>query len=191
MSKIEEILKNAGIEDQAAIDAVKAEMPKAFIPLEDHNARMAKAKNETADVQKAFDAFKEETEKAAGEAAKQGGENEKAVEELQKKLADLEGKYTASQDAIKQRDAREALSKALKGAGANPAALELLADKALASVEYGDDGKASNVEAAVEALKKDNAGLFGEPVNTSKPQEKGEKGGGEDDPFLRGLQGKN
>lgn len=191
MSKIEEILKNAGVKDQAVIDAVKTEMPKAFLPLEDHNARMAKAKNETADVQKAFDAYKEETEKAAGEAAKQGGENEKAVEELQKKLADLEGKYTASQDAIKQRDAREALSKALKGAGANPAALELLADKALASVEYGEDGKASNVEAAVEALKKDNAGLFGEPVNTSKPQEKGEKGGAEDDPFLRGLQGKN
>lgn len=171
--KIEEILKNAGIEDQAAIDAVKAEMPKAFIPLEDHNARIAKAKKEAADVQTAFDAYKAEVDAAADKAKGESEESAKALEELQKKYESLQKDFTDSQNAVKERDAKEALDKALKNAGANSAAMALLSAAALGRIEYGEDGKPSNLAEAVEAVKAENEGLFGKTIDTAEPPAKG------------------
>lgn len=169
---IEEILKNAGITDQAAIDAVKAEMPKSFLPLADHNKRIAAAKQEAADVQKAFDAYKADAEAAA--AANEGKEDEsaKALADLQAKYDKLQGDFTASQDKHKQRAATDALTKALKAAGANDAALSLLAGAGLAQIEYGEDGEPSNVQAIADKIKADNAGLFGEPFKSGNPQSK-------------------
>lgn len=172
---IEEILKNAGITDQAAIDAVKAEMPKSFLPLADHNKRIAAAKQEAADVQKAFDAYKADAEAAA--AANEGKEDEsaKALADLQAKYDKLQGDFTASQDKHKQRAATDALTKALKAAGANDAALSLLAGAGLAQIEYGEDGEPSNVQAIADKIKADNAGLFGEPFASGKPQGKADQ----------------
>lgn len=184
---IEEILKKAGIEDQAIIDAVKAEMPKAFLPLADHNKRIAAAKQEAADVQKAFDDFKAETEAAA--AAKEGQEDEsaKALAELQAKFDKLDSDYKASQDKHKQRAASDALTKALKDAGANPAALALLAENGLKNVEFGDDGEPANIQDVAEAIKGANEGLFGEFVDTGKQQKKASQGNEPTDPFLKGF----
>lgn len=167
---IEEILKNAGIELEAeALAKLKAEMPKAYMPLAEANKRIGEAKNATEALQKSFDDYKAEVEAAAKAAAGKDGEAAKALEDLQAKYADLEGKFNESQNAIKSRDARAALTDALKAAGANPAAVALLADSALARIEFGDDGKPSNVKDVAEAVKADNGGLFGEPIDTGKP----------------------
>lgn len=167
---IEEILKNAGVEDQTIIDAVKAEMPKSFLPLADHNKRIAAAKDEAAKVQAAFDAFKSDTEAAAK--ANEGKEDEsaKALAELQAKFDKLDSDYKASQDKHKQRAATDALTKALKDKGANDAALSLLASAGLAQIQYGEDGEPSNVADVADKIKADNAGLFGEPFASGKPQ---------------------
>lgn len=185
---IEEILKNAGVEVEAeALEKIKADMPKSYMPLADANKRIAAAKKETEGVQKAFDEYKAEVDKAAEEAKASGDESAKALEELQAKYADLEGKFNDSQNAIKERDAKAALTDALKAAGANPAAIGLLADKALASVEYGDDGKPANIQDVTEAIKGENGGLFGEPVDTGNPQDKADEENDSKDAFLEGF----
>jgi hypothetical protein len=184
---IEEILKNAGIDDAEAIAKVKAEMPKAFLPLADHNKRIAAAKQEAADVQKAFDDFKAEAEAAAK--ANEGKEDEgaKALADLQAKYDKLEGDFKASQDKHRQRKATDALTKALKEAGANDAALSLLAGAGLAQIEYGEDGEPSNIADVAEKIKGDNAGLFGEPFASGKPQGKANGDNDPEDPFLKGF----
>lgn len=169
---IEEILKNAGVEDQAIIDAVKAEMPKSFLPLAEHNKRVAAAKDETAKVQTAFDAFKAEAEAKAKEGEGKEDESAKALADLQAKFDKLDSEYKASQDKHKQRAATDALTKALKAAGANDAALALLASAGLAQIQYGEDGEPSNVADVAEKIKGDNAGLFGEPFASGSPQGK-------------------
>lgn len=184
---IEEILKNAGVDDQAIIDAVKAEMPKAFLPLEEHNKRIGKAKQEAADVQAAFDTFKAETEAAAKENEGKESETAQALAALQEKFDKLQGDYTDSQNRHKQRKATDALSAALKEAGANPAALKLLAENGLQQVEYGDDGEPSNIDKVTETIKEANAGLFGEIINTGKAPAKAAGKNEPEDPFLRGF----
>lgn len=184
---IEEILKNAGVDDQAIIDAVKAEMPKAFLPLEEHNKRIGKAKQEAADVQAAFDTFKAETEAAAKENEGKESETAQALAALQEKFEKLQGDYTDSQNRHKQRKATDALSAALKEAGANPAALKLLAENGLHQVEYGEDGEPSNIDKVTETIKEANAGLFGEIINTGKTPAKAAGKNEPEDPFLRGF----
>lgn len=184
---IEEILKNAGIEDQAIIDAVKAEMPKSFLPLADHNKRIAAAKEETAKVQTAFDAFKADAEAAAK--ANEGKEDEgaKALADLQAKFDKLDSEYKASQDKHKQRAATDALTKALKEAGANDAALSLLAGAGLAQIQYNEDGEPSNVADVAEKIKGDNAGLFGQPFSSGKQQAKADDENSFKDAFDEGF----
>lgn len=173
---IEEILANAGITVEAdALEKLKAEMPKAYMPLADANKRIAAAKKAGDDVQAAFDAYKAEVDEAAKAAEGKDGEAAKALEELQSKYADLEGKFNDSQAAIKNRDAKAALTDALKAAGANPAAIALLADSALAKIEFGEDGKPSNAKDIAEAIKGENGGLFGEPIDTGKPAGKADE----------------
>lgn len=163
---IEEILKEAGITDAEAVEKVKASMPSAFLPLEEHNKRIAKAKQAAEDVQKAFDAFKAETEKANADGEGKLAEDEKAIADLRAQLEKLQGDYTASQNELKQGNARRALEKALTDAGANPAALALLAGSAIGRVEFGEDGKPSNIEAVANAVKNENGGLFGKQFDT-------------------------
>lgn len=169
---IEEILKNAGVEDQAVIDAVKAEMPKNFLPLEEHNKRMGKAKTDADNIQKAFDDYKQKAEQDAQANAGKEDESAKALADLQAKFNDLETEYKASQDKHRQRAATDALTKALKAAGANDAALSLLAGAGLAQIQYGEDGEPSNIADVAAKIKEDNAGLFGEPFASGKPQDK-------------------
>lgn len=169
---IEEILKNAGVEDQTVIDAVKAEMPKNFLPLEDHNKRMGKAKADADSIQKAFDDYKQQAEQDAQAKAGEDDESAKALAALQAKFDALETEYKASQDKHKQRAATDALSKALKEAGANDAALSLLAGAGLAQVQWNEDGEPSNIADVASKIKEDNAGLFGEPFASGKPQAK-------------------
>lgn len=172
---IEELLKNAGVTDQAVIDAVKAEMPKNFLPLSEHNKRIAAAKDEAAKVQAAFDSFKAETEAAAKASEGKEDESAKALADLQAKYDQLEGDFKASQDKHRQRKATDALTKALKDAGANDAALSLLASAGLAQIQYGEDGEPSNVSDVAAKIKDDNAGLFGQPFNSGKPQGKADQ----------------
>lgn len=188
---IEEILKAAGIEDAEAIAKVKAEMPKNFLPLADHNARIAKAKGAADEVQKAFDEYKAKAAQEI-EAAKQEGEgakdeSAKQVEKLQKQLEELQGQYNESQGKIKQSKAKSALEKALKDSGANPAAVALLAADALAKVEFNDDGEPSNVADIVNAEKEANAGLFGKDIDTGKDPERGDGNNDDTDRFLKGF----
>lgn len=169
---IEEILKNAGIEDAAVIEAVKAEMPKSFLPLADHNKRIAAAKAETESAKKALEDYKAETE--AAQAANEGKQDEsaKALADLQGKYEQLQKEFADSQSKHKQRKAADALTKALKDAGANDAALSLLTDAGVSKVEFGDDGEPSNISDVAEKIKADNGGLFGEPFASGKPQAK-------------------
>lgn len=187
--KIEEILKNAGIEDEEAIKAVAAELPKSFMPLADANARIAKAKTAGEEVQKAFDAFKAEVEAKAAKAAEDGDASAKALEDLKAKYSELEERFTGAQAAVRERDAASALKKALEAAGANAAAVDLLAKSALSGVEFDEGGKPSNVEAVIEQVKADNAGLFGEQVDTGQKQPKASGNNEPQDPFLLGFQG--
>jgi septal ring factor EnvC (AmiA/AmiB activator) len=152
---------------------IAAEIPKHFMPTAALNERVANAKKEAADVQAAFDAYKAEVEAAAAKAKGEGDESAKALEELQKKYDTLQKDFTDSQNAVKERDAKEALGKALKDAGANPAAMALLSAAALGRIQYGDDGKPSNLDEAVEAVKADNEGLFGVTIDTGNPPAKG------------------
>lgn len=184
---IEEILKNAGITDQAAIDAVKAEMPKSFLPLADHNKRIAAAKQDAENVQKAFDAFKAETEAAAKATEGKEGESAKQLADLQAKYDQLEGEFKASQDKHRQRKATDALTKALKDAGASDAALTLLASAGLAQIQYGEDGEPSNVADVAEKIKGDNAGLFGQPFSSGKQQAKADDENSFKDAFDEGF----
>ena len=184
---IEEILKAAGIEDAETVAKVRELMPKAYIPLKDHNERVAKAKAEAEAAQAALD----EAQKAA-EAAKAAGEGKadesaKALEELQAQLEKLQGEYNASQAELKSGKASKALEAALKEAGANPHAVGLLTASAAGMVEFGEDGKPSNVAEIADKLKADNAGLFGTFVDTGKQQQKGEGGKGGEDAFLAGF----
>ena len=188
---IEEILKNAGVEDQAIIDSVKAEMPKNFLPLEEHNKRMGKAKTDADNIQKAFDDYKQQAEKDAQAKAGQEDESAKALADLQAKFDKLDSEYKASQDKHKQRAATDALTKVLKEAGANDAALSLLAGAGLAHVQWSEDGEPANIADVAAKIKEDNAGLFGEPFASGKPQDKANEENSKADPFLRGLQGKN
>lgn len=185
--KIEEILKNAGIEDAETVAKVKEEMPKAFMPLADFNSRIAAVKKEASDVQAAFDAFKAEAEKAKEEDAGKEDAASKKLEELQAKFDKLQGDYTAAQDAAKKRDAKDAITKALKEAGANPAAIALLADAALGRIEYGEDGKPSNVSDVAEAVKGENEGLFGVEIDTGKQSDKSDGDNLGKDAFLEGF----
>ena len=184
---IEEILKNAGVEDQAIIDSVKAEMPKNFLPLEEHNKRMGKAKTDADNIQKAFDDYKQQAEKDAQAKAGQEDESAKALADLQAKFDKLDSEYKASQDKHKQRAATDALTKALKDAGANNAALSLLAGAGLAHVQWGEDGEPSNIDDVAAKIKEDNAGLFGEPFASGKPQAKADSKNDPEDPFLKGF----
>lgn len=183
---IKEILKKFGIEDAETVEQIAAEVPKHFVPTAVLNERVAKAKGEAEEVQKAFDAYKAEVEAAAAKAKGEGDESAKALEELQKKYDSLKGDFDKSQNAIKERDAKEALNKALKDAGANPAALSLLASAALSRIEYGDDGKPSNVDDVAAAVKGENEGLFGVVKDTGTPPAKGNPPAPEDE-FLKGF----
>ena len=186
--KIEDILSAAGIEDADKIKQVAEELPKHFMPTAELNKRVASAKKETEDLQKTFDDYKADVEKTKTEAGDAGdSEAAKALEELQQKYSDLEGKFSASQEAIKARDAKSALLESLKTAGANPAAIELLASNAVSRVEFGEDGKPSNVSDICEALKTDNEGLFGAPVDTGKPAEKADEENKLADAFKEGF----
>ena len=184
---IEELLKNAGVEDQAIIDAVKAEMPKNFLPLDEFNKRIAAAKKETEAVQSAFDSFKADADAKAKEGEGKESETEKKLADLQEKFDKLQGDYDASQNKHKQRKANDALTDALKNAGASDSALKLLAASGLSRIEYGDDGEPSNVENVLETLKSENAGLFGVEVATGKPQAKADGKNGASDDFLAGF----
>lgn len=179
---IDEILANAGIEDAEAVAKVKAEMPKAFMPLAEANKRIAAANKAKDEAAAALESYKQEVEQAAEEAKKNGEAGATALAELQAKYEKLQGDFTESQNAMKQRDAKEALIAALKEAGANPAAIELLANSALAGVEFGEDGKPSNVQAVADGVKESNAGLFGVSVDTGRKQEKADEGN-DLDPF--------
>ncbi len=183
---IEELLKNAGVEDQAIIDAVKAEMPKNFLPLSEHNKRVAAAKAETETVKGEFEAFKAEAAKAAEANSGKESETEKALAELQAKFDKLQGDYTDSQNKHRQRKATDALTQALKEAGANPVALSLLAENGMSKIEFGDDGEPTNIADVTTAIKGANAGLFGEQVDTGKPPAAGNSGKPQDD-FLAGF----
>lgn len=188
---IEEILKAAGVESPEVIAAVKKAMPESFIPLAEANKRIAAAKEKAEETQAAFDAYKEQAEKDLQEAkdANAGKDDEHAqkLAELQEKFDKLQGDYTDSQNRHKQRKATDALTDALKKAGANPAALALLAKDGLGRIEYGDDGEPSNVPAVADAIKEANAGLFGEAIDTGN--EPGKAGGKNEpaDPFLKGF----
>ena len=175
---IEEILKNAGIEDEKAIEAVKSEMPRAYMPLAEANKRIAAAKTASEELQQQFDQYKAEAEKAAAEAAAKSegkeGETAKALAELQAKFDKLQGDYDSSQNELRQGKARSELEKALKNAGANPAALSLLVGAGMAKVEYGEDGNPSNISNVADAIKGENGGLFGHKLDTGKRQEKGD-----------------
>lgn len=190
---IEEILKAAGIEDAETVAKVRELMPKAYIPLKDHNERVAKAKAEAEAAQAALDEAQKAAEEAkAAEAAKAAGEGKadesaKALEELQAKLEKLQGEYNASQAELKSGKASKALEAALKEAGANPHAVGLLTASAAGMVEFGEDGKPSNVAEIADKLKADNGGLFGTFVDTGKQQQKGEGGKGGEDAFLAGF----
>ena len=184
---IEELLKNAGIEDQTVIDAVKSEMPKNFLPLDEFNKRIAAAKKETETVQAAFDAFKAEADEKAKAGEGKESETAQKLADLQAKFDKLQGDYTDSQNKHKQRKATDALTDALKKAGASDSALKLLAASGLSSIEYGDDGEPSNVETVLEKLKGENEGLFGVEVDTGKPSAKGDGKNGATDDFLAGF----
>lgn len=184
---IEELLKNAGVEDQTIIDAVKAEMPKNFLPLDEFNKRIAAAKKETEAVQAAFDSFKAEADAKAKEGEGKESETEKKLADLQEKFDKLQGDYTDSQNKHKQRKANDALTDALKAAGASDSALKLLASSGLSRIEYDDEGEPSNVEKVLEGLKGENAGLFGVEVSTGKPPAKGDGKNGASDDFLAGF----
>lgn len=175
---IEEILKNAGIEDEKAIEAVKSELPRAYMPLAEANKRIAAAKTASEELQRQFDAYKAEAEKAAAEAAAENegkeGEAAKALAELQAKFDKLQGDYDSSKNELRQGKARGELEKALKDAGANPAALALLVGAGMAKVEYDEEGKPSNISNVAETIKGENGGLFGRKLDTGKPQEKGD-----------------
>lgn len=187
---IEEILKAAGIEDADAIAKVKDAMPKSFIPLEDHNKRVAKAKQEAEEARAALDEAKKAAEDAAKAAAAKADEDgAKAgakLEELEKQLEKLRGDYSASQAELKTGKASKALEEALKAAGANPAAVQLLTASGVGSVEFGDDGKPSNAADVAETLKQANAGLFGVTVNTGKEPPAGDPPANSD-AFLQGF----
>ena len=144
---IEEILNNAGVTDSAIIEAVKAEMPKSFMPLADANKRIAAAK--------------QDAEAKANE-----------LEQLKQQHEALQKQFAEAQEKAKQTAGREALVKALKEAGANPAAVELMASSALAGIEYDADGKPANVQDVADHLKEGNAGLFGTQVDTGTPGKK-------------------
>lgn len=184
---IKEILKKFGIEDAETVEQIAAEVPKHFVPTSVLNERIAKAKGEAEDVQKAFDAYKAEVEEAAAKAKGDGDASAKALEELQQKYDSLKGDFDKSQNAIKERDAKEALNKALTEAGANPAALSLLASAALSRIEYGEDGKPSNVADVAAAVKGENEGLFGVVKDTGTPPAKATGKNEPDDEFLKGF----
>lgn len=189
--KIEEILSKHGIEDGATIEAIKADMPANFLPLEEHNKRLAAAKKEAEEVKATLEAEKAKASEAVKAAqAEAEAKANKAVEELEalkKEREELGEKLNETRHTIHERDAKEALQKAITGAGANPAAIGVLTANALSSVEYGEDGKATNVEAITEKLKADNAGLFGEPVDTGKEPAKADDKNGAEDRFAKGF----
>lgn len=169
---IEEILNNAGVTDADVIEAVKAEMPKAYMPLADANKRIAAAKQDAEAKAKAFEDYKAEQAKALDDAAKQG---QGQADELAKLKADheaLQKQFAEAQEKAKQTAGREALVKALRDAGANPAAVELMASSALAGIEYDADGKPANVQDVADHLKEGNAGLFGTSIDTGTPSKK-------------------
>ena len=188
---IEEILKAAGIEDAETVAKVRELMPKAYIPLKDHNERVAKAKAEAEAAQAALDEAQKAAEAAAAAAKAEGSakadESAKALEALQAQLEKLQGEYNASQAELKSGKASKALETALKEAGANPHAVGLLTASAAGMVEFGEDGKPSNVAEIAEKLKADNSGLFGTFVDTGKQQQQGEGGKGGEDAFLAGF----
>lgn len=187
---IEEILKAAGVEDADTIAKVKDAMPKSFIPLEDHNKRVAKAKQEAEEARAALDEAKKAAEDAAKAAAAKADEDgAKAgaeLEELKKQLEKLQGDYSASQAELKSGKASKALEYALKAAGANPAAVQLLTASGVGSVEFSDDGKPSNATEVAESLKQANAGLFGANVDTGKEPPAGDPPANSD-AFLQGF----
>lgn len=169
---IDEILSNAGITDPEVIEAVKAEMPKNFMPLADANKRIAAAKQDAEAKAKALDDYKAEQAKALEDAAKADQGKADALEALKAQHEALQKQFAAAQEKAKQTAGREALVKALKDAGANPAAVELMASSALAGIEYDADGKPSNVQTVTDALKEGNAGLFGTQLDTGTPGKK-------------------
>ena len=189
--KIEEILKGAGIEDAEIIEKVKAAMPENFLPLAEHNKRIAAAKTEAEKAASDFEAYKKQVEEEAAhkaeELAKEAEAHAKALEALQAEKDELSGKVEEKENAIRARDAKEALSAAIKSAGANAAAVPLLTEKALKAVEYGEDGKPANIDTLTEQLKEENGGLFGEAVDTGKEPTKASRENGVNDPFLKGF----
>lgn len=169
---IEEILSNAGVTDSAIIEAVKAEMPKSFMPLADANKRIAAAKQDAEAKANELEQLKAAHAKQLEDAASQGQGQANELEQLKQQHAALQKQFADAQEKAKQTAGREALVKALKEAGANPAAVELMASSALAGLEYDDEGKPSNVQSVTDSLKEGNAGLFGTQLDTGTPGKK-------------------
>lgn len=169
---IEEILNNAGVTDVAIIEAVKAEMPKSFMPLADANKRIAAAKQDAEAKANELEQLKAAHAKQLEDAANQGQGQANELEQLKQQHEALQKQFAEAQEKAKQTAGREALVKALKEAGANPAAVELMASSALAGIEYDADGKPANVQDVADHLKEGNAGLFGTQVDTGTPGKK-------------------
>lgn len=184
---IDDILKEAGITDPEQIAKVKEALPKSYMPLADANKRIAAAKQAGEEATKALEDYKAEQARAAEEAAKaqQGKTDELA--QLKEKHEALQKEFEAAQTKAREATGREALVKALKDGGANPAAVELMASSALGKVEYSEDGKPSNVQDVADALKEANAGLFGVKIDTGTEPKRATGNNGGDDPFLRGF----
>lgn len=184
---IDELLTTAGITDAEQIAKLKEAMPKAFMPLAEANKRIAAAKKDAEEAGAALEAYKAEQAKAAEEAAKakQGEADELAA--LKEQHEALQKQFEDAQTKARQATGREALVKALKDGGANPAAVELLASSGLGRVEYAEDGKPANVQEIAAALKSANEGLFGTKVDTSAPQKQADKDNDGADAFLRGF----
>lgn len=185
--KLEQILTDAGVQDAEIIQAIKTEVSKHFIPSATFNERLAGAKKEAEDAKAALEAFKAEVEAQAEAKAGEDAKGAAALKELQKKFSELETRYNDSQTAIKQRDAKDALGKALEVAGANPAAVKLLINEGMGIIEFGEDGKPANVEDVTARLKDENGALFGEDIDTSKPLAKPDKKNQQEDDFLAGF----
>lgn len=184
---IDEILTKHGVTDPETVAAIKADMPASFMPLSDANKRIAAAKKAADDANEAFEAYKAEQAKAADEAAKADKGKADELEALKAQHEALQKQFEDAQTKARQTVGREALVKALRDGGANPAAVELLASSALQRIEYNDEGKPGNVDEIAKSLQEANAGLFGVKVESGQQQQPATDPNEPEDRFLKGF----
>lgn len=184
---IDEILTKHGITDPDTVAAIKADMPGSFMPLADANKRIAAAKKAADDATEAFEAYKADQAKAADEAAKASQGKTDELEALKKQHEELQQRFEDAQTKARQATGREALVRALKDGGANPAAVELLASSALQRIEYSEDGKPGNVDEIAKSLQESNAGLFGVKIESGQQQQPATNPNEPEDRFLKGF----